>query len=334
MEVSLSLLGFGNVGRGFLRILLEKSRKIREFYGIEFRVVSVSDSSATVWSGEGIDISEALAVKETFGSLSRWGDDYEVYELSPTEIAREVESDILIDVTSANPEAYLWQLEALRHGRHVVTSNKPPLVFHYDELTREAERRGLEYRFEATVMAGTPIIALLRENLMGDEVVGIEGVLNGTSTFILSEMEQGTSFEEALRRAQELGIAEANPEGDTKGLDAAYKAAILHNVAFGEFDFSRARVEGIESIGPDEVMEAKRRGNVIRLLAAVRKGLIEVKPAEIPADSPLAVHGTSNVAIIKSDLLGELTIRGAGAGIKETVSGVLSDVIKCALRTD
>ncbi|WP_048148789.1 homoserine dehydrogenase [Palaeococcus ferrophilus] len=334
MEVSLSLLGFGNVGRGFLRTLLEKSRKIRELYGIEFRVVSISDSSATVWSGEGVDLSEALAVKETFGALSRWGDDYEVYELSPTEVAREVESDVFIDVTSANPEAYRWQLEALRHGRHVVTSNKPPLVFHYGELTNEAERRGLEYRFEATVMAGTPIIALLRENLMGDEVIGIEGVLNGTTTFILSEMEKGTSFEEALRRAQELGIAEANPEGDTKGLDAAYKAAILHNVAFGKFDFSRAMVEGIDSIGPDGVMEAKRRGKVIRLISTVEKGVVEVKPVEVPVGSPLAVHGTSNVALIKSDLLGELTLRGAGAGVKETVSGVLSDVIRCALKTD
>ena len=217
-------------------------------------------------------------------------------------------------------------------GRHVVTSNKPPLVFHYIELIQEAAMRGVNYRFEATVMAGTPIITLLQESLLGDEIDSIEGVFNGTTTFILSEMERSLTFDEALKKAQALGIAEANPDVDIKGFDGAYKATILHNVAFEPISFKKVEIRGIDDVSPEDIKSAKAQGNVIRLVAKIEKKRVSVGPVEIPKTSPLAVYGTSNVAVIKSDLMGEIVLRGAGAGVKETASAVVSDIIKCVKR--
>ncbi|MDV3103028.1 homoserine dehydrogenase [Thermococcus waiotapuensis] len=329
-EVRVSLFGFGNVGKAVARVLVEKRNFFLEKYGLSFNVVSISDTSGTVWLPEGVDLREALLVKETFGRLSSWANDYEVYNFTPVEAVKEIDADIVVDVTNEG-NAHEWHLTALREGKAVVTSNKPPLAFHYAELTGEAERRDIPYLFEATVMAGTPIIGLLRENLLGDTVERIEAVLNATTTFILSRMEMGLDFEEALKQAQSLGIAERDPSGDILGIDAGYKATILHCVAFGPKTFDEARVKGIAEITLGEVQRAKAKGKTIRLVGTVERGSITVEPKEVPLDSPLAVESHENVAVIWTDLLGKLVIKGAGAGLKETASGVVSDVIKAAL---
>ena len=330
-EVKVSLFGFGNVGKAVARVLLEKERFFRERYGIALKVVSVADTSGVVWLPEGIDLQEALLVKETFGKLSAWTNDYEVYNFTPEEAVEEIDADIVIDVTN-DGGAWEWHLAALKADKAVVTSNKPPLAFHYAELVGEAERRNVPYLFEATVMAGTPVIGILRENLLGDTVERIEAVLNATTTFILSRMEEGRTFDEVLREAQSLGIAERDPSGDILGVDAGYKATILHCVAFGPITFREVRVEGIDGISQDKVREARSKGRTIRLVATLERGKITVEPREIPVDSPLAVESHENAAVIKTDLLGELVIKGAGAGLKETASGVVSDVVKAALR--
>ena len=329
MEVRVQLFGFGNVGRAVARVLLEKERFFREKYGLSFRVVSVSDTSGTVWLPEGIDLREALLVKENFGRLSAWTNDYEVYNFSPSDAVKEIESDVVIDVTN-DGNAHLWHLEALKEGKAVVTSNKPPLAFHYAELMGESEKSGLPYLFEATVMAGTPIIGILRENLLADSVERIKAVLNATTTFILTRMEQGVDFERALKQAQELGIAERDPSGDVMGIDAGYKATILHCVAFKPITFDRISVKGIVEVTVDEVKRALAKGRKIRLVATVEEGKVTVAPEEVTG--PLAVSTNENVALIESDLLGGLLLKGAGAGLKETASGVVSDLVKASLR--
>ncbi|ASJ06530.1 homoserine dehydrogenase [Thermococcus pacificus] len=329
-EVKVSLFGFGNVGRAVARVLVEKGKLFRENYGMDFKVVSISDTSGTLWLPEGVDLREALLVKETFGKLSSWTNDYEVYNLTPEEAVKEIDADIVIDVTNVE-NAHEWHLTALREGKAVITSNKPPLAFHYAKLIGEAERRNVPYLFEATVMAGTPIIGLLRENFLGDTVERIDAVLNATTTFILSRMEMGLHFEEALRQAQSLGIAERDPSGDILGIDAGYKATILHCVAFGPKTFDDARVKGIAEITLGEVQRARKKGKTIRLVATVERGNITVEPKEVPLDSPLSVESHENAAVIWTDLLGELVIKGAGAGLKETASGVVSDIVKAAL---
>ena len=328
-KVKVQLFGFGNVGKAVARVLLEKEHFFRERYGIEFRVVSIADTSGTLWLPEGIDLSEALLVKENFGKLSAWTNDYEVYSFSPAEAVKEIEADVVIDVTN-DKTAHEWHMEALKEEKAVVTSNKPPLAFHYAELTSEAERRGLPYLFEATVMAGTPIIGLLRENLLGDSVKRIKAVLNATTTFILSRMEQGVDFEDAVRQAQRLGIAERDPSGDILGIDAGYKATILHCVAFKPITFEEISVKGIAEVTVDEVKRALSKGKKVRLIATVEEGNVRVAPEEVA--EPLAVSSNENVALIESDLLGTLLIRGAGAGLKETASGVVSDLVKASLK--
>nr|WP_206204637.1 homoserine dehydrogenase [Thermococcus sp. MAR1] len=327
----MSLFGFGNVGRAVARVLLEKELLFREKYGLKFKVVSIADTSAVVWLPEGMALREALMVKENFGRLSSWTNDYEVYNFTPEEAVREIDSDIVVDVTN-DKNAQTWHLAALRDGKAVVTSNKPPLAFHYAELTKEAERRDVPYRFEATVMAGTPIITVLQDGLKGDTVERIEAVLNATTTFILSRMEVGLDFEDALREAQKLGIAERDPSGDVLGIDAGYKATILHCLAFYPVTFNDAHAKGIAEITPEEVRRARERGNTIRLVAEVREEEITVEPREVPKKDPLAVESHENAAVIKTDLLGELVIKGAGAGLKETASGVVGDIIKASMK--
>ncbi len=330
-ETTLSIFGFGNVGRAIARVLLEKAVFFRERYGLDFRVLSVADTSGLVWLPEGIDLKEALLVKENFGRLSAWTNDYEVYNMTPGEAIEEINPDIVVDVTN-DANAFPWHLRVIRNGSALVTSNKPPLAFHYSELVGEAERRGTPYLFEATVMAGTPVIALLRENLLGDRVESIEAVLNATTTFILSKIEEGKTFEEALREAQSLGMAERDPSGDVLGIDAGYKATILHCVAFHPTTFEEAEVKGIDGITPELVREATSHGRTIRLVATVERGKVKVEPREIPLESPLTVSSNENVALIRTDLLGELLVKGAGAGPGETASGVVSDIVKAGLR--
>ena len=329
-EVKLSIFGFGNVGRATARVLLEKEGVFKEKYGVSFKVVSVSDRSGTVWLPEGMDLREALNVKESLGRLSAWTNDYEVYEFSPMEAVKEIDADVVIDVTN-DKNAWEWHMEALKRGKGVVTSNKPPLAFHYAELTGEAGRRGLPYLFEATVMAGTPVIGLLRETLLGDSIEGIEAVLNGTTTYILTKMEEGVPFDEALREAQRLGIAERDPSGDILGFDAGYKATILHCLAFEPITFDEIKVKGIDGLSLEDVQRAGEEGKTLRLVASIERGSVSVEPKELPKESPLAVSSTQNAALIKTDLLGELLIRGAGAGLKETASGVVSDVLKVSM---
>jgi len=326
--VRLSIFGFGNVGRATARVLLEKESFFRERYGLAFKVVSVSDTSGTVWLPEGIDLREALLVKESFGELSSWTNDYEVYSFTPEEAVGEIDSDVVIDVTN-DGDAWKWHVKALRAGKAVITSNKPPLAFHYAEVTGEAGRRSLPYLFEATVMAGTPIIGTLRENLLGDSIERIRAVLNATTTFILDRMESGVEFEAAVKEAQNLGIAERDPSGDVLGIDAGYKATILHCVAFKPITFDRIHVEGITGLAGEDVRRALARGRRMRLVATVEEGSVTVAPEEV--EGPLAVSSSENAAIIKTDLLGELLIKGAGAGLKETASGVVSDIVKAAL---
>ncbi|HDZ35804.1 MAG TPA: homoserine dehydrogenase [Thermococcus sp.] len=328
-DVKLSLFGFGNVGQAVARVLISKEAFFRKKYGLNFRVVSVADTSGVVWLPEGVDLREALLVKENFGKLSAWTNDYEVYNLTLEEAVREIDADIVVDVTN-DGNAHEWHLAALKDGKSVVTSNKPPLAFHYAELTKEAKKRNLPYLFEATVMAGTPIIGLLRENLLGDSVRRIKAVLNATTTFILSRMEQGIDFEKAVKQAQELGIAERDPSGDVLGIDAGYKATILHCVAFKPITFDEISVKGIAEVTVDEVKMALSNGKRVRLVATVEEGNVRVAPEEV--SGPLAVSSNENVALIESDLLGELLIKGAGAGLKETASGVVSDIVKASLK--
>ncbi|AFK22386.1 homoserine dehydrogenase [Pyrococcus sp. ST04] len=312
-EVKVSIFGFGTVGRALAEIIAEKERN----FGIRINVVSVTDRSGTVWGD--FDLLEVKEVKENAGRIDAVGD-YEVFDFSPTELIEEVKPDILVDVSSWD-EAYEMYEFALKEGVSVVTSNKPPIAGEYGKLVEVAREGKAGLFFESTVMAGTPIIGLLRENMLGEDISRIRAVVNASTTFILTRMESGKSFEEAFEEAKGLGVLEEDPSKDIDGIDAFYKAKILHWVSYG------IPPEEEERIGIRNVREAKN----VRLVAEVSRGRISVKPVKLEDGSPLLVSGVYNAAIIETSNLGEIVLRGPGGGGKVTASGVYSDIIKAAL---
>nr|4XB1_A Chain A, 319aa long hypothetical homoserine dehydrogenase [Pyrococcus horikoshii OT3]4XB1_B Chain B, 319aa long hypothetical homoserine dehydrogenase [Pyrococcus horikoshii OT3] len=314
MKVNISIFGFGTVGRALAEIIAEKSR----IFGVELNVISITDRSGTIWGD--FDLLEAKEVKESTGKLSNIGD-YEVYNFSPQELVEEVKPNILVDVSSWD-EAHEMYKVALGEGISVVTSNKPPIANYYDELMNLAKENNAGIFFESTVMAGTPIIGVLRENLLGENIKRIDAVVNASTTFILTKMSEGKTLDDAIEEAKSLGILEEDPSKDIDGIDAYYKAKILHWVSYGE------PPEEEERLGIREVRDARN----VRLVAQVSKGKISVKPRKLSSDNPLLVEGVQNAAVIRTNNLGEVILKGPGGGGRVTASGVFTDIIKATLK--
>ncbi|MDR0198319.1 MAG: homoserine dehydrogenase, partial [Methanomassiliicoccaceae archaeon] len=217
---------------------------------------------------------------------------------------------------------------ALRHGKDVITVNKGPLALKYKELNRLAKRKGAIIRFEGSVGGAMPIINLCSENLKGEHVKSIRGIFNGTCNFILSRMDNGLPFEQALKEAQQLGYAESDPTYDIEGIDTACKVVILANSIFRRnVTFSDVSITGITSVSTEAITLADEQNMVIRLIGEVSDTVLEVSPRLIPKGHPLSVSGTLNTAQILTDLAGPITISGKGAGRIETASAILSDLI-------
>jgi homoserine dehydrogenase len=235
-------------------------------------------------------------------------------------------------------------LNAINSGADVITANKALLATHGPELFEAAEQVGAQLYYEAAVGGAIPIIRPLRDSLAGDRVQRILGIVNGTTNFILDRMDrEGESLEQALKTAQDLGYAEADPTADVDGYDAAQKAAILASLAFhSTVPLDRVYREGITGITHEQVVAARKAGFVIKLLAICerltgpdgRDGVsVRVHPALIPESHPLAaVHGANNAVFLEADAAGSLMFYGAGAGGLETASAVLGDVVSAARR--
>jgi len=314
-------------------VLLRKAREYRQRYGVELRVVSITDITGTAHSQDGIDLKLALE------RCRRGVIDYPgAEEMSGVDAIREIEAELVVEATPSNIKngepGMSHMLESFRAGKHVVTSNKGPLALEYWKLVQEAERRGVEFRFEASVGGAMPVINLARETLSGDRIVGIEGILNGTTNYILTRMTtEGTSYETVLREAQELGYAEADPTYDIEGIDTASKLVILANAVMGmRARFGDVKVRGITRITPEAVRLAKERGYVIKLIGEVKDSRLEVAPRLVPESHPLNVGGALNVAMLECDVAGRITVIGKGAGAIETQSAILSDIISIARR--
>ncbi len=331
----IQLIGFGVIGQGFARVVLEKREEIARALGEELKVVSITDISGTAYSEKGIDLEKALNVmKKGRGIIAYPG----AKEMSGVEAIEEIEADVVLEVTPSNIKTgepgLSHMLTAFDVGKHVVTSNKGPLALKYAELIRKAEENNVEFRFEATVGGAMPIINLAREILAADRILAIEGILNGTTNYILTRMTQeGAEFEQVLREAQRLGYAESDPSYDVQGIDTASKLVILANAIMGmRATYKDVKTKGITRITPEAVRLAKEAGYVIKLIGEVKNGKLEVSPRLIPEAHPLNVGGALNVAMLTCDIAGEITIVGKGAGARETNSAILSDIIAVARR--
>ncbi len=319
--IRIAIVGFGVVGQGVAEMLLTKKSEIEKRVG-KYEVVAIADSKSSI-VGE-VDLKKALEMKKSTGRLE--GDK------KALEIVEEVDYDVLFECTPTDVntgEPGLTHIKvALERGKDVVTSNKGPLVVAYKELCKIAERNSCRIGFEATVGGAMPLIKLVKNDLAASGILGIRGILNGTCNYILSRMElEGMPYEQILSEAIELGIAEADPSYDVKGIDAAAKLVIIANALMGlDVKFEDVEVEGIEGITPEAFEVAKKRGYTIRLIAEAEKTL-RVSPRLVPTNHPLNVYGTLNAAEITTESAGKVFVIGRGAGKLETASAMISDFI-------
>lgn len=321
-EVRISLIGYGVVGHGVVDVISRKRKMLRGL-GLDLKIVSITDHTGTLVDEDGIS-GESVLGHKTLHEVAN-------SEMSAKETIRSVNSELVVEVTPTNivhGQPGLGHMEeALSNGKHVVTSNKGPLVVAYDKLKRLADDNGVMLKFEATVGGTMPLINLIERTLVGNTILGIRGIFNGTCNYILTRMaEEQYPFSRALAEAQELGYAEADPTYDIEGVDTAAKIVILANAIFNmNVKYNDVQVRGITEITPESLALAKKHGYVIKLIGEVPA--LTVRPMLVPIRSPLAVGSTLNAAAIYTDLSGTITVTGLGAGGLETAAAILSDIV-------
>lgn len=320
------IAGFGTVGQGIAEVIDSRENFFKKRYGENVKIVGVMDSKTYITDSEGLApmdlVSRKIETKKV--GTKTYTDALDVLDST--------DYDILIEVSPTDYKTGGQGLKnivhALENGKDVITTNKGPLAIKFGELITLAKENKCKLKFEGTVAGAMPIINLCHDNLVGEKIHSIRGILNGTCNFILSKMDNGQPFGQALKEAQQLGYAETDPSGDVEGYDSACKVVILANSVFDrDVTLSDVSITGITGISEEAIVLAKSRDMVIRLIGEVGDTKLEVAPRLIPKGHPLAVTGTLNAAQIQSDLAGPITITGRGAGRLETASAILSDLI-------
>jgi len=332
-KVRIGIIGFGNVAYGLVKILQEKKDFYMKEFGLEFLVTAVVDlKKGTAYNPEGINL-EALINHTSLNEIPN----ADHPNWNAVNMIHNAETDAIVELSYTNLKtgepAVLHIREAILSGKHVVTSNKGPVALHYRTLHTLARENNVQFGIEGTVMSGTPTLRLGTEILRSSGVNAIQGIFNGTTNFILSEMENGSTYAEALLLAQEFGYAEADPSGDVEGFDTAGKVAILSQLIFGEtINPSEIEREGITDITPDDILASKKMNSRWKLIGSVKKVdnkiLASVKPVMIPYSNALAnVMGAMNAIEYETELLGPVFLIGPGAGRIETGYAILQDLI-------
>lgn len=335
-DIRLVLVGFGNVGRAFASLLLQKQASLLRDYGLQARVTGIITARhGGCIDPNGIDLEKALSLVEAKQSLASLST--QPFDGNTIDFIKSCPADVLVETTPVNPQAGTPAIDHLKTGfelgMHGITANKGPVVYAYQKLKQLAEQKGLKFRFESAVMDGAPIFSLHRKTLAGAEIEGFEGILNSCTNLLLEAMEDGTGLEEAIRHAQAIGIAESDPSNDVDGWDAAIKVAALATVLMDHpitpLDVDRT---GIRDITAKEIAEAKAEGKRWKLLC--RGGwegetfIAQVKPEKVSPESPLySVAGTSSFVSFVLDVLPGLGILESDPSPKTTAFGLLADLI-------
>lgn len=316
-KISVGLLGFGTVGSGTARILLDNRDVIESRLGIPLQLKWIADLDVETDRGFAVDkgvlTTDAVAVIE------------------------DPDVDIIVELIGGYEPAKAFILRAIEQGKQVVTANKALLASHGDEIFSAALKKGVEVSFEASVGGGIPLIRSIKEGLVANRIQGLFGILNGTANYILTKMtDHGSPFADVLKEAQALGYAELDPTFDVEGIDAAHKLTILLSIAYGvPIDFDAVYTEGISKITPLDIQFIKDFGYRIKLLAISKDDgeAIEarVHPTLIPENSLLAsVNEAYNALYVRGDAVGNVMLYGPGAGMMPTGSAVVSDVVDVA----
>lgn len=312
--VKLGMLGLGTVGAGVFKILQTNRDVIKGRAGTDFEVARILVQHPQK--------SRPVAV------------DPALLTTNASDILRDSEIDVVIELIGGIDPAYQYIEEALKAGKHVVTANKAVIARHGARLLRLAEEQGVDLYYEGAVGGGIPIIKPLRESLVGNRIEEIIGIVNGTTNYILTRMTQeGAAFADVLKEAQARGYAEADPAADIEGHDAAHKLVILASLAFQTpISFQQVYCEGISRISPEDIAFAGRLGYTVKLLAIAKRqpdGIeVRVHPTFIPSTHPLsAVNDVFNAIFVRGDAVGELMFYGRGAGDLPTGSAVVGDIV-------
>ena len=332
----LAIIGFGNVGQGFASILRDRGDELAQRFGARFQIVAVCDFlKGSVHDPKGLApavLLDSIAATTTLNRVAAADRGWNALDT----IARS-DADIVIELSytdlKTGEPAIAHLRRALELGKHVITTNKGPIALKYPELKALADAHHVEIGAEGTVMSGTPSLRMAQELLAGAGVRKVQGILNGTTNYILTQMEAGAPYAEALADAQAKGYAEADPTGDVEGFDAAGKVVIMANLLMGQAlilnDVDRT---GITQLTPDDIEAAKAAGERWKLIGRVEslegKVIASVKPTRLPITHPLAsVSGATNAITFTTDLLGDVTLIGPGAGRIETGYAIVGDLL-------
>ena len=335
----LLFIGFGTVAQGLAELLIEKRAELEMVYGLDWKITGIVDMlKGSAHNPDGLDLEAIMAMVADGRSISEYADggcDWDAL----TMIER-AEADAMLELTYTDIKTGQPATDhiraALARGLHVTTTNKGPLALFSNELVDLADANGAEFLYEGTVMAGTPLLNLLRETLAGSAITEMKGILNGTTNYILTQMEEGMDYAAALKQAQELGYAEAVPDADVLGWDALAKVTILANTVFGAaLAPDDSPCTGITEITPDQIATAASDDKRYKLIGRVwRDGdavRASVAPQLMDLSHPLAgVGGATNAMTITTDTLGDVTVVGPGAGRRETGFSLLNDLIVIA----
>jgi homoserine dehydrogenase len=338
----LLFIGFGTVAQGLSELLIEKKQELEKLYGLDWTVTGIVDMlKGSAHNPDGLDLEKIMAMTADGRSISDYPDggcDWDALTM-----IEKAEADAMLELTYTDIKTGQPATDhiraALARGLHVTTSNKGPLALFSNELIELADANDVEFLYEGTVMAGTPLLNLLRETLAGSTFSEIKGILNGTTNYILTQMEAGLDYASALEQAQELGYAEAVPDADVLGWDALAKVTILANTIFGaSLSPDDTPCQGITEITPDEISAAAAAGKRFKLIGRVWRDGDAVKasvaPQQLDLSHPLAgVGGATNAMTITTDALGDVTIVGPGAGRRETGFALLIDLIAINTRS-
>ena len=312
--INVGLLGIGTVGGGTFTVLQRNAEEIARRAGRPIRITVVADRNLEM-------------AKQITGGACRVTDD-------AFSVVTDPEVDIVIELIGGYGVAKELVLKAIANGKHVVTANKALLATHGNEIFKAAQDKGVMVAFEAAVAGGIPIIKAVREGLTANRIEWIAGIINGTTNFILSEMrDKGLSFDTALKEAQSLGYAEADPTFDIEGVDAAHKITILSALAFGiPMQFDKAYIEGISKLDAIDIKYAEQLGYRIKLLGITKRtpeGVeLRVHPTLIPSKRLIAnVEGAMNAVVVQGDAVGATLYYGKGAGAEPTDSAVIADLV-------
>lgn len=324
------MLGFGVVGQSFVKLLVSHSTDLYNVYGIKPKVVACADNGGIVTCDQGLNLDRLLNVKKKKKSVAQYGPRGSTSEI--VDVIENLDAEVVIELTPTNitdgEPGKNHIITAMKSGKNVITVNKGPLALEFPSLIELAEYNRIAFKFSGTVGGGTPILEFAKRCLRGDRIISFEGILNGTTNYILSKMYEGLNFSQALRDASEKGYAEKDPTLDIDGFDAVAKLVIASNFVMNlKSTINDVRRTGIRDVQASQVVNERKKGNAIKLIAGCDGKKLIVEPKPVSRKDPICVDGILNAITFTCQHSGQQTIIGKGAGGMETASSILRDLI-------